>query len=132
MYRKVAVSDRLPENGKEVITIDSDGKAISYKRFGDSWNMVNTPNNKPLEYWLEEVEDGSLSEAFKVFIDKCDSEDMSTILMSTPDTGVGAKMHFQGNIGILTQMVTQMMRYNEDIADTFIEAVNAYNEQKNK
>lgn len=56
MYRKVKISERLPEEGKPVITIDSKGNAIVYKRTGIGWNMPVLENNHPMEYWLEEVD----------------------------------------------------------------------------
>lgn len=129
MYRKIAVTERLPEDGKEVITIDSEGNAISYKRFGDSWNMVNANNNKPIEFWLEEVEDGTFSETFKTFIDRADKERYNIILICAPESGKGTKLHFQGNAYLIEQMVTQIMRYSNDIAEVFIDAVDAYKEQ---
>lgn len=130
MYRKIAVTDRLPEDGKEVITIDSEGNAIRYKRFGDSWNMVKIDDNKPIEFWLEEVEDGSFSETFKNFIDRADSEGYSTLLISAPESGEKSKLHFQGNAYMIEQMITQIMRYSNDIAEVFIDAVDAYKEQQ--
>ncbi len=56
MYRKVKISERLPEIGKEVITTDFEGgNAIKYKLTDIGWNMVEPKDNLPMAYWLEEV-----------------------------------------------------------------------------
>ena len=79
MYKKVLISERLPEEGKSVITIDDKGNAIVYKRFGDTWSMPKfireeeailhtdgklDEGTKPLEdkqifMWFEEYEDNN-------------------------------------------------------------------------
>lgn len=59
-YRKVAVTERLPEMMKFVTTIDSDNEQRVYRLTEYGWNMRdidgdNSPNNnKPITYWLEE------------------------------------------------------------------------------
>jgi len=55
MYRKVKISERLPEEGKPVITIDSKGNAITYTRTETGWNMPVLENNHPMEFWLDEI-----------------------------------------------------------------------------
>ena len=57
MFKKVSIKDRLPEEGKPVPTIDSEGNVIVYKRFGNTWNMPKLENNHAIEYWLEEAPD---------------------------------------------------------------------------
>ena len=54
IFKKIPIKERLPEEGKNVITIDDKGNAIVYRRFGDTWNMPELENNHPIEYWLEE------------------------------------------------------------------------------
>lgn len=56
VFRKILIKDRLPEQGKQVITIDSKGNSMVYRRFSGHWNMSQIENNHPLEYWLEECE----------------------------------------------------------------------------
>jgi hypothetical protein len=62
MYRKVPVGDRLPEEGKWVVCVDTAGELAVYRRFGAGWNMRdamgdNSPcNNLPITHWLEEAD----------------------------------------------------------------------------
>jgi hypothetical protein len=55
IFKKVSIKDKLPEEGKNVVTIDSKGNGITYKRFGENWNMPLLEDNHPIEYWLEET-----------------------------------------------------------------------------
>jgi hypothetical protein len=61
MYRKVLISERLPEIGKFVTTIDEAGEHRVYRLTEHGWNMRdadgdNSPNNNlPMIYWLEEI-----------------------------------------------------------------------------
>lgn len=78
MYRKVKVSERLPEIGKFVTTIDEAGEHRVYRLTEDGWNMrdadgIHSPNNNlAIIYWLEEFKNygsveliGSVEERFK-------------------------------------------------------------------
>ena len=78
MYRKVKVSERLPEAGKFVTTIDEAGEHKVYRLTEHGWNMRdadgdNSPNNNlPIIFWLEEIKEygseeiiGKVSERFK-------------------------------------------------------------------
>lgn len=69
MFIKVKISERLPEVGKWVTTIDEADEQRVYRLVENdvegiepySWNMrdvdgTNSPNNNiPLVYWLEEI-----------------------------------------------------------------------------
>lgn len=63
MYRKVAVTERLPELNKFVTTIDTDNEHRVFRFTESGWNMrdsdgVNSPNNNlPITHWLEEIEE---------------------------------------------------------------------------
>lgn len=78
MYRKVKISERLPEVGKFVTTIDEAGEHRVYRLTEHGWNMRdvdgdNSPNNNlPIIFWLEEIKGygseeliGKVSERFK-------------------------------------------------------------------
>ena len=61
MYRKVKLSERLPEIGKPVIIINDNGIPHVYKLTNLGWdlrnnNVINSPKEiLSIEYWLEEV-----------------------------------------------------------------------------
>jgi hypothetical protein len=63
MFRKVKVSERLPEMGKFVTTIDLANEHRVYRLTENGWNMRdadgdNSPNNNlPIIFWLEEIND---------------------------------------------------------------------------
>lgn len=60
-FRKVPASERLPDIGKFVATIDEANEIIVYRLTKYGWNMrdgmcVNSPNNNlKITHWLEEV-----------------------------------------------------------------------------
>lgn len=69
IFRKVSVTERLPEVGKYVTTIDSAGEHRVYKRinekaFKEGWcwtlrepdGKESPSNNLPIIHWLEEVD----------------------------------------------------------------------------
>jgi hypothetical protein len=74
MYRKVKVSERLPEVGKFVTTIDEAGEHRVYRLTEHGWNMRdsdgdNSPNNNlPIIFWLEEIKEYELANARELLI----------------------------------------------------------------
>lgn len=77
MFRKVKVSERLPEVGKFVTTIDEAGEHRVYRLTEYGWNMRdadgnNSPNNNlPITCWLEEF-DGTELERKAKLLDEID------------------------------------------------------------
>jgi hypothetical protein len=66
-FKKVSVTERLPELNKFVTTIDEAGehrvyRLVNVEPVGNSWNMrdadgINSSNNNlPITHWLEEVD----------------------------------------------------------------------------
>ena len=56
-YKKVQVSERLPEDNVDVIMIDEFGVVGEGKRSGDNWWSYGAVLEGSIEYWLEEVPD---------------------------------------------------------------------------
>ena len=56
MYKEVKLSERMPETGKAVVVFDTDGNAATYKATEYGWHL-QPPNDTPLDFWLEKVED---------------------------------------------------------------------------
>lgn len=63
MYlKKISITDRLPEYGKFVTTIDTAGEHRVYRFAETGWNMrdadgTNSPNNNlAITHWLEDVD----------------------------------------------------------------------------
>lgn len=56
-YKKVQVSERLPEDNVDVIMIDEFGVVGEGKRSGDNWWSYGAVLEGSIEFWLEEVPD---------------------------------------------------------------------------
>jgi hypothetical protein len=71
IFRKVKIEDRLPELNKWVTIIDEAEEHFVYRLTDIGWNMrdndaINTPNNnRPLIYWLEEVDSLEAQERYE-------------------------------------------------------------------
>lgn len=61
-FKKVPLTERLPEQGKFVTTIDTANEHRVYRLTEYGWNMrdadgINSPNNNlEITHWLEEVD----------------------------------------------------------------------------
>jgi len=87
MYRKVKVSERLPDPMKWVTTIDSEGNHFVHRLTDYGWNMRdagadNTPDtNYSIEYWLEEIKQNEMvKDVVKLIKDSLDDADNMEIV----------------------------------------------------
>lgn len=113
MYRKVDVTERLPELMKFVTTIDTDNEQRVYRLTDHGWNMRdacgdNSPNNNlPITHWLEEIEESAVEE-FGQLIDSIES------LSCALDLPMSAFVHLQ-------QMKILLPKKVQELKDVFIE-----------
>jgi hypothetical protein len=75
LFRKVAISERLPKVGEWVITIDTEGNQIKYKLNEDgNWSMHESHSNDPVNnnlsmvYWLEPIDVKTAKNLYEVWI----------------------------------------------------------------
>ncbi len=96
-YKKIAITERLPDIGKFVTTIDEANEHRVYRLTEFGWNMrdvdgTNSPNNNlPILYWLEETDLSEMEE-------KAESWD-NLILNSDNETLYWTKKQFEDYLG---------------------------------